>query len=40
MELLATNSNPKLMTEHSAEFEKLLNQLNEKYFQIKSEKQK
>ena len=37
MELLATNSNPKLMKEHSAEFEKLLNQLNEKYFQIKSE---
>ena len=36
MELLATNSNPKLMKENSAEFEKLLDQLNEKYFQIKS----
>ena len=34
MELLGTNSNPKLMTEHSAEFEKLLNQLNERNFTI------
>ena len=37
MELLATNSNPKLMKENSAEFEKLSNQLNDKYSQIKSE---
>ena len=35
MELLATNSNPKLMKENSAEFEALTPQLNKKYFEIK-----
>jgi len=35
MELLATNSNPKLMKENSAEFEALTPQLNKRYFEIK-----
>jgi len=35
MELLATNSNPKLMKENSAEFDGLADQLDQLYFDIK-----